>query len=364
MKTTKALIAIGLVTLMAIVVVACGGDDDGEDTTAAVSKGESCEPEGELNAILWEGYAPKKSIEGFEKKYGVKVNVTSIASNDEVFAKIRNKSGQYDLIPATTDVTQQYVESDLVEPLDLSQVPNAEKVFGPFKDLEEASRDDEVYGVAHTWSADPIIYNADVVKDPEASYDVLFDDQYAGDVALYDDLGSLWVGALVLGHDPFNLSEEEMDEVVDRMTEQKDLVRKYWSSGDDLVKLMASGEVNLATGWSYMYTQLKDEGVNVKRLVPEEGNLGWVDTLMIPVNAEHPCAAYKWMDWALSPEGGSATANASGYSIANPEVADQLTPEQVEDLHMNDPEFIEEIVLWERVARPTYQDAWNQVKSG
>lgn len=356
--------ALVLAALLALAVAACGGNGDSEESggATAFTSGESCEPEGQLNAILWEGYATEKSIRGFEKKYGIDVNVTSIASNDEVFAKIRNKDGQYDLIPATTDVAQQYIRSGLVQPIDLSQVPEAENLFEGFKDLPQAELDGETYGVAHTWSADPIIYNADAIDEPEASYEALFDEQYAGKVALYDDLGSLWVGALTLGYDPFNLTSEQMDEVVEKMSEQKDLVRKYWTSGDDLIKLMASGEVDIATGWNYMYTELKSQGVNVKRLVPEEGNLGWVDLLMIPVGAKHPCAAYKWMDWALSPDGGTETAK-SGWSVATQSVADALDPELREDLHMDDPGFVDQIVLWEEVDRPTYQDAWNRVKN-
>ncbi len=365
MDQWKKLMALLGVTVISLVIVACGGGSDGGgSTTSEIAGGEPCKPEGTLNAILWEGYAPPKSIKGFEEKYGVKVNLTSIASNDEVFAKIRNKNGQYDLVPATTDVTRQYIDSGLVQPLDVSQVPNAGEVFPAFRNLTQAEKDGETYGVPHTWSADPIIYNADLIKNPEPSYKALFDPAYEGKVGLYDDLGSLWVGALVLGYDPFTLDSAQMDEVVDKMTDQKSLVRKYWSSGDDLVKLMASGEVSIATSWNYMYTQLKNEGLNVKRIDPEEGNLGWVDTLMIPENAENPCAAYKWMEWALSPEGGSQTAKASGYSIANPAVAEKLTPTEIEDLHMDDPGFVDKIILWEAVDRPAYQDAWNRVKNG
>lgn len=364
MKYARSLAVLAIVALLALVVAACGGDDgdSGGGTAEAIASDEPCKPEGELNAILWEGYATEKSIKGFEQEYGVDVNVTSIASNDEVFAKIRNKNGQYDLIPATTDVSKQYIESDLVQPIDLSQVPEVENLFAAFRDLPQAEMDGETFGVAHTWSADPIIYNADAISNPEASYEGLFNEEYAGKVSLYDDLGSLWVGALAFGYDPFNLSEEEMDEVVDKMAQQKDLVRKYWTSGDDLIKLMASGEVDIATGWNYMYTELKDQGVNVKRLAPEEGNLGWVDVLMIPVGAKNPCAAYKWMDWALSPEGGTETAK-SGWSVATQSVADALDPQLAEDLHMDDPSFVDEIVLWEEVDRPTYQDAWNRVKN-
>ncbi len=357
------LAALSLVAALAVVATGCGGSDDTKADETAASSG-PCKVEGPLNAVLWEGYAPPESISAFEKKYGIKVNVTSIGSNDEVFAKIRTKSGQYDLVPATTDVSKQYVDQGLVQPIDLAEVPNSQKLFEPFMSLSQATKDGKTYGVAHTWSADPILYNADVVKNPQASYKALFDPQYKGKVSLYDDLGSLWVGAAVKGYSPFTLDEQQMKDVVALMQQQKQLDRKYWSTGDDLVKLMASGEVVIATGWNYMYTQLKKDGVNVERLVPQEGNLGWVDTLMVPVGAEHKCAAEKWIDWALSQEGGSATARASGYSIAAPQVADALKPDEVKDLHMDDPEFIGKIVLWEPVNRPMYQDAWNQVKNG
>jgi spermidine/putrescine-binding protein len=348
-----------------VVVAGCGGGGGGGNSSKPAAASGPCTPKGTLNAILWEGYAPPASIKAFEAKYpGVTVHVTAIGSNDEVFAKIRTKSGQYDVVPATTDVTAQYVNQGLVEALDLSKIPNAATAFDAFRNLAQASKAGKVYGVANTWSADPILYNPAVVKNPEASYKILFDARYKGKVAVYDDLGSLWVGAKVQGQDPWKLSGQSMSDVVKLMQQQRKLDRKYWSSGDDLVKLFASGEVALATGWNYMYTQLKKSGVKVERLVPKEGNLGWVDTLMIPAGAKNQCAAYAWMDWATSARGGAYTAEASGYSVANPAATKYMTKGQVADLHMDDPAFIKQIDLWQAVNRPEYQNAWNQVKNG
>jgi spermidine/putrescine-binding protein len=267
-------------------------------------------------------------------------------------------------VPATTDVSMQYIDQGLVQPLDMARIPNAAKAFPSFQELPQAVKDGQTYGVGNTWSADPILYNADVVKDPEASYKVLFDPKYKGKVALYDDLGSLWVGAKVKGYDPWTLSGDKLDDVVKLMQEQRTLDRKYWSTGDDLVKLFASGEVDLATGWSYMYTQLKKSGVNIKRLVPKEGNLGWVDTLMVPVDAKNRCGAEAWINWATSPRGGAYTAEASGYSVANPGATKFMSKSEIGDLHMDDPDFVKQIDLWQAVTRPTYQDAWSQVKNG
>lgn len=357
-RMSRSITVLALGAVAALVAAACGGgapSPQGAEGERRIT--------GPLDLLVWEGYADDALVQGFEEKYGVDVNVTYIGSNDEVFAKIRTKSGQYDVVPATTDVTRQYIDAGLVQPIDLGVITNYSHLFSNFQHIPQAEKDGVVYGVPHTWSADPILYNADVVRDPEPSYRALFDDRYAGKVALYDDLGSLWVGALVLGYDPFTLSEDQMREVVDLMCGKKDLVRKYWSTGNDLVNLFESGEVVIATAWNYMYTQLRSDGMNVERLVPKEGNLGWVDTLMIPANSPDTYTAELWIDWAISGEGGAITAQASGYSIANPDINEFLPSEMVADLHMDDPGFVEEIVLWEPVDRPFYQDAWNEVKA-
>lgn len=324
----------------------------------------SCKVTGPLNVILWEGYAAPAMKKAFEKRYHITVNVTYIGSNDAVFAKIRSKSGQYDLVPATTDISHQYIDQGLLQPIDLSQIPNYKQIFPEFKKLPQATKNGKTYGVAHTWSADPILYNPKVVKHPIKSYKILWDKRYAGKIALYDDLGSLWVGALVKHYPPFTMSSSQLAADVKYMQQQKALDRTYWSTGDDLVKLFASGEVVLATGWNYMYTQLRKQHVPIARIVPREGNLGWVDTLDIPVNAKHVCAAEKWINWAISGRGGAYTAKASGYSISNRAIDKYLTKQQIADLHMNDPKFLKKIVLWRAVNRPEYQNAWNKVKNG
>jgi putative spermidine/putrescine transport system substrate-binding protein/spermidine/putrescine transport system substrate-binding protein len=356
--------AIAAIVVAASSAVVVGATVSAASTAGSTLASAGCKVTGPLNAILWEGYAAQPMQAAFEKKYGIKINVTYIGSNDEVFAKIRSRSGQYDLVPATTDISHQYIDQRLVQPIDLGQIPNASRVFPQFKNLPQATKNGATYGVAHTWSADPILYNPKVVKNPTASYSILWDKRYAGKVALYDDIGSLWVGAMVKHYPPFTMSSAQLADDVKFMQQQKSLDRKYWSTGDDLVKLFASGEVVLATGWNYMYTQLRSQHVPIARLVPKEGNLGWVDTLMIPANAKHACAAEKWIDWAISGGGGAYTANASGYSISNPAINAHLTKQQVSDLHMSDPAFMRKIVLWRPVDRPKYQDAWNKVKNG
>jgi spermidine/putrescine-binding protein len=350
---------LGTLTVLAtaVVITACATSTQG----SSAGESQSNKVTGPLNLLLWEGYGGTQLIDSFEKQYGVKINVTYISSNDDVLAKIRTKSGAYDVVPATTDVSGEYINAGLVQPIDISQISNLAKVLAPFQNLPQLSGNGRVYGVPHLWSADPIIYNTDVVKTPQDSYKILWDPKYAGRISLYNDISSLWIGALVNGYaDPYNLTDAQLASVVSSLRQQKVLVKKYWSSGGDLISLFQTKEVVLAQGWNYMYVQLKNQGAHIGRINPPN-NLGWVDSLMVPANAKHAQAAALWINWALSGQSQASTATGSGYSPVNAEANQFLSKQSIQDLHMDDPKFVERIVLWKPVDRKRYLAAWNTV---
>lgn len=353
---TRKLGLLGGVLCLALAVAACSS---GGGSASAVGSGKT-KVSGPLNILLWEGYGGKRLVNAFEARYHVKVNVTYISSNDQVFGKIRAGAGQYCVVPATTDVSAEYINAGLVRPIDLKYVPNYKLVFPAFQHLTQLEKDGVTYGVPHTWSADPIIYNAAVVKNPPDTYKVLFDKRYAGKISMYNDISTLWIGAEVRGYNPFRLTTSQMQSVEKLLETQKPMVRKYWVSGGDLINLFKSGEVVIAQGWNYMYTLLREKGMNVGRLNPPN-NLGWVDSLMIPKSCPSPYTAELWINWALNGPSQAFTAKASGYSVVNPQANKYLTAQEISDLHMNDPSFVKHIVLWQQVNRPAYEQAWNTV---
>lgn len=347
------------VSTVAVVLAACGGSPQSADAGPT----QQDKVTGPLNVLLWEGYGGKQLVDAFEAKYGVKVNVTYISSNDDVIAKIRSKSGQYDIIPATTDVSGQYIAAGMVQPIDTAKIPNLSKVLTSFQNLPQLASKGQVYGVPHLWSADPIIYDTDVIKSPKEAYDILWDPAYSGRISLYNDLSSLWIGALVKGYaDPYNLTDDQLASVVSSMRQQKSLVKKYWSSGGDLISLFQTKEVVLAQGWNYMYVKLKSEGAHIGRINPPN-NLGWVDSLMIPTNSKNKYTAELWIDWALSGQSQAFTADASGYSPVNAGANAYLSKQAIADLHMDDPKFVERVLLWKPVDRRNYIAAWNSVQN-
>ena len=72
---------------------------------------------------------------------------------------------------------------------------------------------------------------------------ILFDDKYAGKVALRDDAHQMiTVGALFLGHEnPNAMTDAERKDVVDFLISKKKNFRTLWSKFGEAVNLMASG---------------------------------------------------------------------------------------------------------------------------
>ena len=45
---------------------------------------------GELNLFIWTEYVPDSVISDFEKEYGIKVNVSTFSSNEDMLAKVKS----------------------------------------------------------------------------------------------------------------------------------------------------------------------------------------------------------------------------------------------------------------------------------
>ena len=78
---------------------------------------------GELRVFAWSGYISPEMLADFEKKTGIKPALTEYGTNDELLNQLRASGGSgFDIIMPTVDRVPNYVEFDLVQPLDESKV--------------------------------------------------------------------------------------------------------------------------------------------------------------------------------------------------------------------------------------------------
>ena len=62
----------------------------------------------------------------------------------------------------------------------------------------------------------------------------------------------------------------------------------------------------VGAAWPYQTNTLVAAGAKVADTIPAQGATGWADTWMLATKAPHPNCAYKWMQWATTPQGAGA----------------------------------------------------------
>ncbi len=277
-----------------------------------------------LRLLTWGGYAPDNVVELFEKETGHTVLVTK-SNNEEMISKLRaTGGGGFDLAQPSQDrITGPQQEFGIYKPIDLSRIDTS--AFIP--SMLEATRknttvDGVVYGVPHVWGTTGMVVN--VEKAPNVrEYTDLCNPDVAGRVTYRLKRPTLIAFAYSMGMDPFAAYGDEaaykaiIDKVEAKLIECKGNVKAYWSSGDDLLGLMRSGEVWAGMGWDAGGWKLHRENPAIKFVVPMSGALGWIDTFALPKKGKADDAAYAWINFVMRPEIAAMITESAGNFTAS-----------------------------------------------
>jgi len=81
-------IALGATTVLA---TGCGAEEESAKGEAAAEE-TAAAGGGELNIFVWTEYVPDSVIEKFEKETGIKVNMSTYSSNEDMLSKVKSES--------------------------------------------------------------------------------------------------------------------------------------------------------------------------------------------------------------------------------------------------------------------------------
>jgi spermidine/putrescine-binding protein len=325
-----------------------------------------------LNLLVWEGYADPSFVHGFEEKYHCKISASYMGSSDELVAKLRGGStGNYDVISPSSDVATSIAVAGLALPLDLSQIPSYGRLSPQLTSLPLVRIKEAVYGVPFMWGPDPLIYDTTVFSKAPESWTVFWDPKYRGKISVWDDLSTVYMAAQVLGFDKpdpsqlYNLTDEQLDAVKKKLLELKPNVRKMWSTGGELTNLFQNHEVVAAMGWPLMTNQLRKINFPVGETIPQENTTGWIDHLMITAGSENKELGYKFLEYMVEAQTQKKVTDITGYTPANPQAAQLMTPDEIKGLHLDDVDkYQARLYFWQNVPRRAkYNEIWNEVKA-
>jgi putative spermidine/putrescine transport system substrate-binding protein/spermidine/putrescine transport system substrate-binding protein len=271
----------------------------------------------ELRILTWEGYAEPEWIEPFQEETGATVNVVYTGSVDEMFAKMQASQGaDFDVVAFDTSSFARYIDGKLIQPIDMTKVANAANIIPEFQHVEPVMRGDVQYGLPFAWGSLPLVYDADTFPEAPESWEVMWDPQYEQQMIALDDANnSIVLAALVLGFEkPYDLTDEQFEQVKQKLIEQKRLLLTYYAGFDEGAKIFAENDIKLAFSMGEtMATMIKDLGVNVGLTIPKEKAIGWLDCWVVSAGARDTDLALAWINACLEPKVGNLLSTRFSY---------------------------------------------------
>jgi putative spermidine/putrescine transport system substrate-binding protein/spermidine/putrescine transport system substrate-binding protein len=257
-----------------------------------------------LRLFAWEGYAEDAWVKDFEAQNGAKLNITYAGSVDEMFAKMAaSKGADYDIVYVDTSSIPRYQQGGLIKPIDTSKIANVGNLEPAFQALKETRDGDKIVGIPFAWGSLGIIYDVAHFGDkPPSSWATMWDPALEGRMIALDDANNNVVtAALKLGlPDPFNLTDEQFEQVKQALIEQKKLLVSYYAGFDEGVQIWKKNNiVAMFSMGEFQLASMLKQNMNVKYIIPSEGAIGWIDCALISAGAQNEELAYAWINYQL-----------------------------------------------------------------
>ncbi len=324
---------------------------------------------GEINLLVWEGYADASFVKPFEKTTGCRVSATYVGSNDEFVAKVIAGGGAYDLISPSNDTTMRLIDAGAVEPVDRSRVPAMKDFFPIFALPPWIVKDRVLYGIPYGWGIVRLLADADVLTGTAPdSLAYLWQPRLRGKVSIWDDVEAIYMTSRYLGFkNTYDLNDEQLQKVKAALIALKPNIRKYWATTGEMGTLLQTREVAAGNSWETTLVSLRKAGRHIIDVVPKEGRSAYSDSWMIVRGAGKNTCVYQWLEWTASPKAQALAHKVTGFGYSNAKMPEELAPadrRQYELLGMTDPNVIKTLDWWQLVRRRgKYLEIWNQVKA-
>lgn len=320
MKRFTALAA-AVMLLCTLILTGCGGGGSTGDSGSGKTL--------TLNVYNWGEYISDGSedsfntVREFEKWYEetykqkVKVNYTTFASNEDMYAKLSSGAVSFDVvIPSDYMIARMRDENMLLE-LDFNNIPNYQNIDESFRSLYYDP--DNKYTVPYTYGVVGVIYNANAVDEADVGdWDLLWNDKYKGNILQFNNpRDAFGTAQFKLGLDPNDTDHASWDAALAELKKQAPLVKSYVM--DEIYNMMESGEAAIGTYYAGDYFTMLDaqaEGVDLKFYYPERTNY-FVDAMCIPSCCQNKELAERFINYMLSPEPAIANAEFIYYATPN-----------------------------------------------
>ena len=236
-----------------------------------------------LNVYNWGEYISNGSddsvdvVSAFEQLTGIKVNYTTFDSNESMYAKLKSGAADYDVVIPSDYMVAKMINEGMLKPLNYDNIPNFQKIDEEYRNPDYDP--ENAYTVPYMLCTTGIIYNTTMVDKAPTSWADLWDEQYAGNILMFNNSRDAYAIAAFKSFDK-----------------------------------MIGGEAAIGVYYSGDAITMIDDNPDLAWVFPEEGSVLSVDSMAIPTTSEHQEAAEMFINFMCETDIGKANAEYIGYT--------------------------------------------------
>jgi spermidine/putrescine transport system substrate-binding protein len=309
----------------------------------------------------WLYFISDTAIAEFETRCGVTIRLETYGSNEELIGSIRQGNPGYDIaFPADYGIAIM-IREELIQPIDMTRIPNYANIDDLYKGLSFDPT--EEYSVPYLWGTFGALYNTDVYGEDITTWEQIWN--FSGRIGWTDDQRSI-LGIMLaeLGYNPNSTDEGELYEALD-------LLLGYGTNSnlvhisDDPTPLFVRGDLDMVLTYSGDAFQriLECECDNFRYVIPNEGSVLDVESMVLLKDAPNPDLAYLFMDFVHDPFVAALNTNETAYGSVNVVALEAgLIDAEINDTIIPSAEILENMWVIEDIgdAEFIFADVWDE----
>ncbi len=319
-----------------------------------------------VNLAIWSNYVSPELISKFEKKTGIKVQMSNYSSNEELLAKLSAGATGYDVVVPSDYMVFAMNKLGLLQELDRSSLTNFKSLDSKF--LKKSYDPQNRFSVPYDWGTTGIAINHKLYKGEIKSWKQLFNTpELKGKVTLLDDVRETIGASLkMMGKSLNTKNPEDLKKAKEVLLKFKERVKGFTS---EPMMPLVQGETAVAHAYmsDALHARHQSGNNDIEYVIPEEGATLWIDNLVIPKGSGHVKEAHEFINFLLEARSNVSTVMSVFVSPANKE-AFALLPKEFQN---NAGLFPKESVLaktemMEDLGEGTrlWEKVWTEVKAG
>lgn len=315
----------------------------------------------------WGEYIDPEVLTMFEEETGIDIVYEEFETNEILYPKISSGAIAYDVICPSDYMIQRMIENDLLSEINFDNIPNLKNIGKQYLEQSRQFDPKNKYSVPYCWGTVGILYNKTMVDEPVDSWSILWNPKYKDSILMQDSVRDAFGATLkYLGYSLNSTDLDELTEAKNLLIEQKPLVQAYVI--DQVRDKMIGNEAALGVIYSGEAIYTQKENPNLEYVIPKEGSNIWIDSWVIPKNAEHKENAEKFINFLCRPDIALMNFEYITYSTPNEAARELIEDESIRNSEIAFPDLskydnLETFQYLGTEADQVYGDLWNKVKS-